>query len=446
MRTVRLARRPRLPSLLLLSFFPYTFAFAADGPVLKMESGPVQGKVSGDGKVNIFLGIPYAAPSVGALRWKAPQPVAPWSAPRNATAFGSRCMQTPIAPDMVFNDPGMSEDCLTLNVWAPVAKDEAKFPVMVWIYGGSFQGGAASEARYDGEALARRSVILVTLNYRLGILGFFATHELADESPQHAAGNYGLLDQSAALHWVQQNILAFGGDPANITLFGESAGSFSVNLQMASPLSRQLIAHAIGESAGGVGRSVLPVPDLGTAQKDDEKFSKGALHAENLAALRAIPAEELLKKTSPKLFSNTPVFGPIIDGYFLAEGVAATFSAGKQAKVPLMAGTNKDESSFESVSKLGRFTVQNLNGMALQKFGFHAGEFLKVYPATNDAEAVRAADDFDSDAFVGFGTWAWLEAQVSSGVASVFRYRFDLGVPGDLKHPGDTGRISLRRA
>jgi para-nitrobenzyl esterase len=339
---------------------------------------------------------------------------------------------------MVFLDSGASEDCLTLNIWVPV-KATGKLPVMVWIYGGSYAGGSGSEARYDGEALARKGVVVVTLNYRLGIFGFLATHELAEESPQHAAGNYGLLDQSAALHWVQQNISAFGGDPANITIFGESAGSYSVSLQMASPLSRPLIAHAIGESAGAVGRTVVVMTDLATAEKEHEKFAKGTLHAENLAALRALPADDLAKKSSPKLFSSVPAFGPIIDGYFLTEPVAATFAANKQALVPLMAGTNKDESSFESVSKLGRFTVQNLDGMALQKFGFHGGEFLKVYHATNDAEAVRAADDFDSDTFVGFGTWAWLEAQVNSGVASVFRYSFDLGVPGDLKHPATLG-------
>jgi para-nitrobenzyl esterase len=432
---VRLGRR--LLVLFLVSLFPICVrGLAADGPVVKTESGPVQGKVSGDGKTNIFLGIPYAAPPVGPLRWKAPQPVAPWTETKNATVFGSRCMQ-PAPVNETYNDPGMSEDCLFVNVWAP--KDAAKLPVMVWIYGGSFQIGAGSDTRYDGEALARRGVVLVSLNYRLGILGFFATQELAQESPQHAAGNYGLLDQSAALHWVKQNIAAFGGDPANITIFGESAGSYSVSLQMASPLSRELITHAIGESGGAAGRTVVNMVDLATAEKEDEKFAKGSLKADNLAALRAIPADQLVKKEAPKLFFLAPVFGPIIDGYFITEPAAATFAAGKQAKVPLLAGTNKDESSFESVSKLGHFTVQNLQGMALQKFGFHGGEFLKAYSAKNDAEAVRAADDFDSDTFVGFGTLAWLEAQVNSGVDSVFRYSFDLGVPGDAKYPAALG-------
>lgn len=412
---------------------------ADDGPVVKTELGPVRGKSSGDGKLNIFLGIPYAAPPVGPLRWKPPQPAAAWTEARNTTGFGSRCMQVPLFPDMVFTDPGMSEDCLTLNIWAPVAKESGKLPVMVWIFGGGFVSGATSEPRQNGETLAHKGVIVVSLNYRVGILGFFASHELADESPQHAAGNYGLLDQSAALHWVKQNIAAFGGDPANITIFGESAGSVSVNLLMASPLCRQLLTHAIGESGGAVGKSAVNILDLATAEKDDEKFAKNAFHAENLAALRAVSADELIQKTSPKPFASIPSFAPIVDGYFLPDSASAIFMTNKQAQIPLLAGWNKNETSFASVGKMGRFTVQNLNGVALQKFGLHAGDFLKVYHATNDQEAVQAADDFEADSFVGFSTWSWLEAQVNSGVSEVYRFSFDLGIPGSPKHPSSLG-------
>jgi para-nitrobenzyl esterase len=425
--------------LLLLSVFMPLNAAADDGPVVKTDLGPVRGKSSGDGKLNIFLGIPYAAPPVGPLRWKPPQPATAWTEPRNTTSFGSRCMQVPLFPDMVFTDPGMSEDCLTLNIWAPVPNDSGKLPVMVWIYGGGFASGATSEPRQNGEALAHKGVIVVSMNYRLGIIGFFASHELADESPQHAAGNYGLLDQSAALQWVKQNIAAFGGDPTNITIFGESAGSLSVNFLMASPVSSQLLTHAIGESGGALGRSAISVLDLATAQKDDEKFAKNALHAGNLACLRGLPAEELIQKTSPKPLSNVPSFAPIIDGYFLPESASAIFAANKQAQIPLLAGWNKNETSFASVGKSGKFTVQNLNGLAFQKFGLHAGDFLELYRATNDEEAVRAADDFAGDSFVGFSTWSWLEAQVNSGVSAVFRFRFDLGIPGDVEHPASLG-------
>ena len=423
----------RALAVLLVSSLPLC---ATDNPVVKTDLGLVRGKLSADGKIIIFLGIPYAAPPTGLLRWKPPQPAAPWSETRSATAFGSHCMQLPIYSDMVFTDPGMSEDCLTLNIWVP-AGTSGKLPVMVWIYGGGFQAGATSEPRQNGEALAHKGVIVVSMNYRLGMFGFFASGELTEESPHHAAGNYGLLDQLAALRWVQRNIAAFGGDPSNVTIFGESAGSFSVNAQMASPLSRSLIAHAIGESGGSVGRSALPMPNRETAQKDDEQFAKSVLHAGNLAALRAMSGEELLDRLKP--LKNSFRFSPIVDGYFLPENIPAIFAANKQSQIPLLAGWNKNEDHFQNPDKSGTFTVQSLNDLAQQKFGSQASEFLKVYRATNDQEALLAADDLSSDSFIGFGTWSWLEAQVKSGVASVFRYRFDLDSPGDPNHPATLG-------
>jgi para-nitrobenzyl esterase len=429
--------RRRFAACVFVAFFLCSFpVFGQDNPVVKTDLGLVRGKTSADGKIDIFLGIPYAAPPVGPLRWKPPQSAAPWTDTHNATAFGSRCMQLPIYSDMVFEDPGMSEDCLNLNIWAP-AKNGVKLQVMVWIFGGGFQAGATSEPRQNGETLAHKGVIVVSMNYRLGIFGFFASHELAEESPHHAAGNYGLLDQLAALQWVQRNIAAFGGDPANVTIFGESAGSFSVNAQMASPLSRTLIARAIGESGGAVGKSGLTMPSLETAQKDDEQFAKNVLHAENLAALRAMSAEELLSKL--KALQDPLRFGRIVDGYFLPESVPAIFAANKQAQIPLLAGWNKNEDRFQNPDKSGKFTMQSLNDLARQKFGSQAAEFLKVYRASNDQEALLSADDFSSDSFIGFGTWSWLEAQVKSGVTSVFRYRFDLDSPGDPQHPADLG-------
>jgi para-nitrobenzyl esterase len=279
---------------------------------------------------------------------------------------------------------------------------------------------------------------LVSMNYRLNVFGFFATHELADESPQHAAGNYGFLDQSAAILWVQKNIAEFGGDPAKITIFGESAGSFSVSAQMASPLTRQLLAGAIGESGGGLGKASVPWLDLAAKEKDDEKFAKSALHADSLAALRAMSAEDLAAKSAPKLIGGGK-FTPDIDGYFLTELPAATFGAGKQAQVPLLAGWNSDETSFESAAKLPNFGPANLNMILVQKFGLHAAEAQKVFPATNNQDAVKAADDISAAEFLVFGTWAWLEAQVKTGNSPVYRYQFDLGVPIDPAHPGLAG-------
>src|SRR5690348_856835 len=227
-----------------------TSARAADNLQVKTDKGKVQGKLSTDGQVRTFLGIPFAAPPVGPLRWKAPQPAPKWKGVKDATNFGYRCMQPDIFHDMHFRDPGESEDCLTLNVWTPAKDKKAKLPVMVWIYGGGFVAGTTSEPRQDGEHLAHKGVVVVSMNYRLGLFGFFVHPDLAAESPQHASGNYGLMDQTAALEWVKRNIKNFGGDPSNVTLFGESAGSFSVSAQMASPLAQGLFAHAIGESGG----------------------------------------------------------------------------------------------------------------------------------------------------------------------------------------------------
>jgi para-nitrobenzyl esterase len=419
---------------LLLASFPIFVHAALDGPVAKPASGPVRGKTSVDGKVNAFLGIPYAATPTGSLRWKPPQPARSWSEVREATAFGSRCMQARVYSDMVFRDPGISEDCLTLNIWAPAGKNDGHLPVMVWIYGGGFVAGSTSEPRQDGENLARKGVIVVSMNYRLGIFGFFATSELAKESLQHAAGNYGLLDQAAALLWIHKNISAFGGDPDSITIFGESAGSFSVSALMASPLSRKLISRAIGESGGAFGSGGNTFSKLDSAAKENEAYSKEVLHADSLAALRAIDANQLLKMVTEKRESKAPNFDPDIDGYFLTASIPATFAAGQQAQIPLLAGWNKDEGSVENDSRPGPFTMQKLKLLAIQKFGNDAEEFLKVYKAAGDQEALRAADDFMGDAFIAFGTWAWLEAHVKSS-APVFRFRFDLAAPGEAGHP-----------
>jgi para-nitrobenzyl esterase len=204
----------------------------------KTADGVLEGAISADGKVRSFKGIPFAAPPVGPLRWKAPQPVTQWQGVRKANEFGARCMQGNIYSDMIFHDNGPSEDCLYLNVWAPANSNSSKLPVMVWIYGGGYRAGATSEARQDGGNLSKRGVVVVSMNYRLGIFGFFSHPDLAKESGHNSSGNYGLMDQLAALQWVKKNIAAFGGDPHNVTIFGESAGSFSVSALVASPLPK----------------------------------------------------------------------------------------------------------------------------------------------------------------------------------------------------------------
>lgn len=255
-----------------LAFGCLALSVVAAGQV-RTESGAVEGATSADGKIQIFKGIPFAAPPVGPLRWKEPQPVAPWQGVRKATDFGPRCMQGNVFGDMAFRDSGPSEDCLHLNVWTPKTSASAKLPVMVWIYGGGFQAGATSEGRQDGENLAHKGVVVVSMNYRLGVFGFFSHPELTKESPHHASGNYGLLDQAAALEWVHKNIAAFGGDPDNVTIFGESAGSFSVCAQMASPHSKNLIAKAIGESGAFFGRT-LTAKSLADSEKAGVEFAQ----------------------------------------------------------------------------------------------------------------------------------------------------------------------------
>ncbi len=406
-----------------------TLPVQASNPlVIKTDSGKVQGKMSADGQARDFLGIPYAAPPVGPLRWKPPQPAAKWKGVRQATSFGSRCMQQEHFDDMVFRDPGESEDCLTLNVWAPAAKSKGKLPVMVWIFGGGFDGGGTSEPRQDGEHLTRKGVLVVSMNYRLGIFGFFATRELAAEDPHHAAGNYGLMDELAAIQWVRRNIAAFGGDPEKVTIFGESAGSFAVSAQMASPLAKGLFAHAIGESGGAFASKELNFPPLEKFEKQNEDYFHSVLTDSSLAALRAASSAEILKLATQKA-PGKPRFGPDIDGYFLPESIAAIYAAGKQAHVPLIAGWNRDEHQAK----------EDLQATAVKEFGPRADEFLKLYRGNDDAETRRAADDFAGDNFLVYSTWAWLEAQVKTGGSPVYRYLFALPSPGDRYHPVSAG-------
>ena len=412
-------------------------AQASDPLVIKTDLGKVQGKMSADGQARDFLGIPYAAPPVGPLRWKPPQPAAKWHGVRPATSFGSRCFQQDVYDDMVFRDPGQSEDCLTLNVWTPAAKPKSKLPVMVWIYGGGFTGGGTSEPRQDGEHLTRKGVVVVSMNYRLGIFGFMATHELAAEDPHHSAGNYGLMDELACIRWVRRNAAAFGGDPANVTIFGESAGSFAVSAQMASPLAQGLFAHAIGESGGAFASRELSFPPLEEIAKKTEDYFHQVLSDGSLAALRAMSGDQILalgqKKTPGK-----PPFEPDTDGYFLPESVSAIFASGKQAHVPLIAGWNRDEDTSGVLRHPEQQGMDGLRATAVKEFGPRAEDFLKVYHGNDDAETLRAAEDFSGDKFLVYSTWAWLEAQVNGG-SPAYRYLFAQPNPGDRYHQVSDG-------
>jgi para-nitrobenzyl esterase len=408
------------------------YAASAASTLVKTDGGIVQGKSLGN--VNAFLGIPYAAPPTGKLRWKAPEPPAKWDGVRKATSFGARCMQTRVYSDMVFRDPGNSEDCLKLNVWAPTG-GKAALPVMVWIHGGGFVAGASSEPRQDGANLAKLGVVVVSMNYRMGIFGFFVHPGLTTESGKNAAGNYGLLDIVAALQWVQSNIAAFGGDPGNVTIFGESAGSFAVSALMASPLASGLFHKAIGESGAAFYSRGLSFKSRPEREAMDSKFASSAFSAQTLAQLRAVPAPKLLEAVSKKIEGRDVFsFAPDVDGYFLPESVPAIFAAGKQNDVPLLAGWNRDEGSGEVVSH--KPTVASLKETAEKQFGPKSPDFLRLYAADTDEQAYRAMEDFEGDHFIAFSTWKWMEVQKSNGKQPVYRYRFDRALPPDPKEPG----------
>ncbi len=431
--------RPSLLALCLLATAPL-FAFGHRGPRVRVASGRLQGALSTDGQVVEYLGIPYAAPPVGPLRWQPPQPVAAWRGTRSATQFGARCMQPHFYPDMYFRDPGPSEDCLTLNIWRPAHAASKHLPVMVWIFGGGFITGGTSEPRQDGTNLARHGVIVVSMNYRLGIFGFFAHPALAAESPQKAAGNYGLMDQAAALRWVRQNIHAFGGDPKNVTIFGESAGSISVSAQMAAPGSIGLFAHAMGESGGAFRAAGRSWPSLVTSERRGTAFAQWVCGACNLAQLRAMPATTLMDKAIHWPHGGLFAVGwPNVDGYFLPQSPAAIYAAGKQAHVPLLAGWNRDEGAFAMAGLHLQPDLAGMQTLAQKDFGADAPEWLKVYHATSDPEAGRAILDYEGDRFIAYSTWEWLEQQVKTGGAPVYRYRFDQPSPGDPNHPASLG-------
>jgi para-nitrobenzyl esterase len=409
---------------ILLSLSSFSFA---DPLTIKTHQGKVRGKSINEEKVRAFLGIPYAAPPLGPLRWKAPAPAAKWKSVRDATNYGARCMQGHPFEDMVFQDAGENEDCLYLNVFTPAgAKTKSKLPVMFWIHGGGYRGGSGSEPRHDGDFLPAKDVVLVTINYRLGVFGFLATATLAQEAGG-STGNYGLMDMIAALRWVQQNITQFGGDPANVTIFGESAGSFAVSTLMASPLAQGLFAKAIGESGGAMN---VGAPDTRTLADREQRNQEwvNTLGVSSLAELRTLPAATILAAATAK---DAPSFSAVVDGTVLTEPVAETYAAGKQARVPLLAGWNRDE---------GGPLRQPMTADAWQKnaaklFGDDAQSFLALYPDDTDEQSERSAIDYDGDTFIAFGTWKWIEAQVKTGDAPVYRYHFELPAPPSEFHP-----------
>lgn len=399
----------------------------ADPLTVTTEQGKVHGKLVSEGRMRAFLGLPFAAPPIGDLRWKTPRPPAHWSGVRDATTYAARCAQWPIWADYIFQDAGPSEDCLYLDVYTPATASPAHpLPVMVWIHGGAYVAGGSSEPRYSNSPLVDHGVLVVDINYRMGVFGFLASEDLRKEGGG-SAGNYGLWDAVAALRWVRGNIARFGGDPNNVTIFGESAGSFAVSTLMASPQAQGLFQKVIGESGAPFG-GVLSVDPVATRAPRDQAWVE-SLGVKNLAELRALTTSQIIDAARKK---GAIGFSPVIDGQLLTEAVPKTYAEGKQAHVPLLAGWNRDERSG-TLSK--GMTVEKWKAFASEHYGAHADEFLAAFPGKTDAEAVASADVYTTEMFIAFGTWQWIEAQVKTGDAPVYRYHFELPAPPSEMHP-----------
>jgi para-nitrobenzyl esterase len=391
-------------------------AAAITEPV-RVEQGLLSGTAGASPEVRVFKGVPYAAAPAGDLRWRAPQPPAKWSGTHNAADYSAICMQRrPNAAGIGTAGP-MSEDCLYLNIFTAAKTANDKLPVMVWIHGGALTAGAASVAGYDGEQLALKGVVVVTINYRLGVFGFFAHPELTREADGGPSSNYGLLDQIAALQWVQKNIAAFGGDPKCVTIFGESAGSWSTNLLAASPLAHGLFHRVIGESGG----QFEPMKSVAKAEQAGAKFG-------TLAELRAKSAEDLQAALGAAFVgTNGGYAGPVVDGRSLPEDVYTIYAQGKQNDVPLLIGSNADEGTMFTPATAN---LETLKGIAHLRFGPEADAFLKLYPAQSDSEAWRAQADSMRDQTFGWEMRTWARMQTKTGKSKVYLYFFSRVPPG----------------
>ena len=381
---------------------------SAPGSQVIVESGVLRAPPRGDDGIHSFKGIPYAAPPIGALRWHAPEPALKWEGVRDASAFGASCLSA-WKDD---REPGLkrSEDCLSLNVWTGAKAASERRPVMVWLHGGGFQFGTGASRQFEGTPLARKGVVVVTLNYRVGVLGFFAHPALDREGP---SGDYGLQDQLAALRWVKANIAQFGGDPANVTLFGESAGAHAIGILMASPLSKGLFEKAIGQSGAFWDGPNGPLENRADAHARGTAFVQ-RLGGGSIEALRGLSAEKL-NAAAMWDFSSNPAetaFSPNIDGYVVPQAPPATFAQGKQMRIPLLAGWVADEGYPFDALGLPHRNAAEFRNAAQAVFGKkRLAEFLRLYPAANDDQANVSANALTGDFVIGEQTWQWLEWQ-----------------------------------
>ena len=391
---------------------------------IRVETGLLEGAPGRQPGVISFKGIPYAAPPVGELRWRAPRPPAKWTGVRRADQFSPGCTQRrtgafgPWSAEYISKagmEGGSSEDCLYLNLWTAAKAANEKRPVFVWIHGGGFTGGSGDVPVYDGEGLAAKGVIMVTINYRLGVLGFLAHPELTSESGKNASGNYAILDAIQALEWVHRNVAAFGGDPGNVTIAGQSAGAFMVGYLVASPLAKGLFHRAIAESGG----AFMKTANLREAQERGAKFAH-SFNAATLAELRAKPSEAFLTA------GQGMQFGPIVDGYVVPKDARSIFSGGEQDDVPVLTGWNADDVvMFGPPAKAQQFIEESH-----KRYGALAEQFLKAFPATDDQTAAASQRAASRDQIFAWQSRTWARLQNKTGKSKVYLYYFDHTAPG----------------
>lgn len=385
----------------------------------KIENGVIEGNYDTKTGIQTYFGVPFAKPPVGELRWKAPQPIENWSGVKETKKFGPRPMQKIVFGDMASRSNGLSEDCLYLNVWTPAKRNTKDLPVLVYFYGGGNVAGDASEPRYDGETMAKKGIVVITCNYRLNVFGNFAHPELSAEASYKASGNYGYLDQLAALKWVQKNIALFGGDPKKVTIAGESAGSISVSYQMASPLTKGLIAGAIGESGAGINPTMAPVP-LAEAEKQGAEFAS-KFGVPTLKQLRELSSRDLYEMYDEAKRFGFPV---VLDGYFLPKYLPQIFGAKEQAQVPLLLGWNSAEIPAGAFMQGQANKPENFIARVKKEYPTDFEEVLKMYPHATDAEVELSATALASDRFISYSTWKWFDLHRNNSSQPVYRYLY----------------------
>jgi para-nitrobenzyl esterase len=391
---------------------------------VRVESGLLAPAPGGNPAVAVYRGIPFAAPPVGELRWRPPEPAPAWHGVRAAGAFGPNCQQQLRRRLLPWTEEYMpqgdvSEDCLSLNVWAPRERGGERLPVLVYIHGGAYTSGSGEVLVYDGERLAARGLVVVTFNYRLGVFGFFAHPELSAESPHRASGNYGLQDQIAALEWVHRNIAAFGGDPSSVTIAGQSAGAGSVHLLTAAPRARGLFQRAIAQS--GPWRQRQSLPSLGESEARGAELAT-RLAAASLSALRGVPAPALLEAA----LDSKLAFRPSVDGWVVPDQVPAVYARHEQSDVPLLTGITADEGS--SQDSYGALGAQEFQAQLRERFPEHAAELLALYAVESDAEAHERQKQFARDEGLA-ELRAWRTLRARSGTSRDFGYFFERAIP-----------------